>query len=126
MQGNQLRHDLNIIVGSGGNWSIPFFWGPFLRFVSGPILAIIYGFSYPAFYDLRDDPLQIIGFGVAHIALIIVGAGFVFPRWLNIFIPGPKKNDSNFKCAPNAIESAIEAHVRDSIESGESGSVPEK
>jgi len=47
MQGNQLRRDLNVIVGTGKNWKIPVFWGPLLRYISAPILAIVFSFSYP-------------------------------------------------------------------------------
>ncbi|CAI4210783.1 unnamed protein product [Parascedosporium putredinis] len=55
------------------------FYSPLLRYIAGPILAIVFGFSYPAFYKLRYDPLHILGFAVGHIALIIVAFGFIVP-----------------------------------------------
>lgn len=93
MQGNQLRRDLNVIVGKGNNWNIPHFWPFLLRYVSAPILAIIYSFAYPAFYQLRYDPLHIIGFAFAHFSLIIVTLGLIVPRWFNVFVPLERRRD---------------------------------
>lgn len=76
-----------MIVGQGRNWKIPAFWPILLRYISAPILAIIYGFAYPAFYQLRYDPLHIAGFTLAHFALVIILSGLIIPRWYNIFIP---------------------------------------
>jgi solute carrier family 6 GABA transporter-like protein 1 len=91
--GNQLRHDLNQIVGQGKNWSLPVFWAPMIRYIAAPILAIVFSFSYPGFYELRNDPLHIMGFGVAHIALILIFAGFMLPRWFNVMIPPQRRGE---------------------------------
>jgi len=95
---NQLRRDLNIIVAVGKNWSIPLVWGPVLRYISAPILAIIASFSYPDFYARgRMDPLHIFGFTVAHIGFFLVVVGLVLPRALDIFVR-PERRDT-FKVA---------------------------
>lgn len=111
LKGNQLRRDLNVIIGSGKNWNIPTFWPVLLRYVSGPILAIVYGFSYPAFYKLRYDPLHILGFGVGHIALLIIFGSFIFPRWYDLFIPAKRQNEGKLGYAPNVTIGADEAQA---------------
>lgn len=94
-QGNQLRTDLNSIVGQGKNWSIPSWWAVLLRYVSAPILSIVYAFSYPAFYQLRYDPLHILGFGVAHIALLLIFGGLLLPRWFDVFVPPQRRAEGH-------------------------------
>ena len=64
-----------------------------IRYIAAPILAIVYSFSYPGFYELRNDPLHIMGFAVAHIALIIIFAGFMLPRWFNVLIPAERRGE---------------------------------
>lgn len=80
-------------MGQGGNWSIPVFWAPTLRYVAAPALAIVYGFSYPNFYQLRNDPLHVLGFGVGHIGVMIVIAGFIVPKWFDVFIPPSRRGE---------------------------------
>ncbi|KAK1464917.1 Sodium:neurotransmitter symporter family protein, partial [Colletotrichum paranaense] len=109
--GNQLRRDLNVVIGSGKNWNIPTFWPVLLRYISGPILAIVYGFSYPSFYELRYDPLHILGFAVGHVALILILAGFIVPRWFNVFIPVHRRNEGKMAYAPNVTIGADEAQA---------------
>ncbi|KAL0061033.1 hypothetical protein AAF712_012154 [Marasmius tenuissimus] len=91
--GNQLRRDLNAVVGSGRNWSIPVFWPLLLRYISGPILAIIFSFAYPEFYLLRYDPLMITGFILAHIILLLVVVGFVVPKYYDFFVPPHRRSE---------------------------------
>ncbi|KAF2660352.1 SNF-domain-containing protein [Lophiostoma macrostomum CBS 122681] len=85
--GNQLRRDLNVIVGQGRNWKIPSFMPFLLRYISGPVLAIIYSFAYPEFHTLRYDPMMIAGFILAHITMLVVILGFTIPRYYDVFIP---------------------------------------
>jgi solute carrier family 6 GABA transporter-like protein 1 len=47
--GNQLRRDLNLILGLGKYWKLPFFWAPLLRDITGPVLALVFSFAYPGF-----------------------------------------------------------------------------
>lgn len=118
MQGNQLRRDLNVIVGSGKNWSIPSFWGPLVKYISGPALAIVYSFSYPAFYaEGRFDPLHIFGFAVAHIALILIFGGMFVPRWFNILIPTHRRGEGKFDYAPCVLHNTLDAEIANNMES---------
>jgi solute carrier family 6 GABA transporter-like protein 1 len=90
----QLRSDLNVIVGVGKNWNIPVFWGPILRYVSAPILAIVASFSYPDFYNnFRMNPLYIFGFAISHIAFALALLAFIVPRSLDVFVVPARRND---------------------------------
>ncbi|TDZ38044.1 Sodium- and chloride-dependent GABA transporter 1 [Colletotrichum spinosum] len=109
--GNQLRRDLNVVIGQGKNWNIPVWWPFLLRYISGPILAIVYGFSYPAFYQVRYDPLHILGFGVGHIALVLIFSGFFAPRWYNILIPARRMNEGKLAYAPLVTVGADDAQA---------------
>jgi solute carrier family 6 GABA transporter-like protein 1 len=90
-QGNQLRRDLNIIVGTGRNWRIPSFLPVLLCYVSGPILAIVFSFAFPDFHLYRYDPLYITGFILSIIGLCIMLAGFIAPRYYEVFIPTSRR-----------------------------------
>lgn len=96
-----MRRDLNEIVGQGKNWRISVIWAPLIRYVAAPILAIVYSFSYPAFYELRYDPLHILGFGVGHIVLLLIASGFVLPRWYDPLIPPTRRGDGKIDVGPN-------------------------
>lgn len=91
--GNQLRRDLNLVVGVGKNWSIPSFLPVLLRYVSGPTLAIIFSFAYPEFHTLRYDPMMIAGFILAHLCLLMIVVGFVAPRYYDCFVPPARRNE---------------------------------
>ena len=95
LQMNQLRRDLNLIVATGKNWAIPVIWGPVLRYISAPILAIIVSFSYPDFYARgRMDPLHIAGFSFAHVSFVLVVVALVFPRSLDVFVKRERRDDA--------------------------------
>jgi hypothetical protein len=79
-QGNQLRRDLNLIVGTGKNWRIPVFMPVLLRYISGPVLAIILSFAVPEFHSLRYDPLMVLGFIASILAIVGILLGFAVPR----------------------------------------------
>ncbi|KAH7076472.1 hypothetical protein BKA63DRAFT_283333 [Paraphoma chrysanthemicola] len=85
--GNQIRRDLNLIVGQGKNWKIPFFLPFLLRYISGPALAIVFSFAFPEFHTLRYDPMMITGFILSILTIIVVLVGFVMPRYYDAFIP---------------------------------------
>ncbi|KAI8952846.1 hypothetical protein F4801DRAFT_190398 [Xylaria longipes] len=95
--GNQLRRDLNCVVGVGKNWRIPSFLPVLLRYVSGPTLAIIFSFAYPEFYTLRYDPLMITGFTLAHFLLVLILVGFIMPRYYDVFIPPSRQGEGTGK-----------------------------
>ncbi|EER44815.1 creatine transporter [Histoplasma capsulatum H143] len=89
--GNQLTRDLNIVVATGKNWRIPVYWGPVLKYISAPILAIIVGFAYPMFQKLRNDPLHIFAFSIANIVMLLVVLGLVVPRSLSVLLPADRR-----------------------------------
>ncbi|KAF3046532.1 hypothetical protein E8E12_010640 [Didymella heteroderae] len=91
--GNQLRRDLNVIVGQGKNWKIPAFLPFLLRYISGPVLAIIFSFAYPEFHTLRYDPMYITGFILANLAMVVVILGFTIPRYYDAFIPYERRGE---------------------------------
>jgi solute carrier family 6 GABA transporter-like protein 1 len=90
--GNQLRRDLNQIVGRGANWKIPVFWPVLLRYVSGPVLAIIFSFAFPEFHLLRYDPMMIAGFILSMLVLTAVAVGCVLPRYLAPLLPMERRD----------------------------------
>ncbi|PGH16193.1 hypothetical protein AJ79_01960 [Helicocarpus griseus UAMH5409] len=92
--GNQLRRDLNLVVASRkGNWRIPLFWPILLRYISAPILAIIFSFAYPEFHTLRYDPLMISGFILAHLGMFVILLGLIMPRYYDVFIPLHRRSE---------------------------------
>jgi solute carrier family 6 GABA transporter-like protein 1 len=74
-------------VGQGKNWKIPPFLPFLLRYISGPVLAIIFSFAFPEFHTLRYDPMMITGFILSILTIIVVLIGFVMPRYYDAFIP---------------------------------------
>ncbi|KAF7192471.1 Sodium- and chloride-dependent GABA transporter 1 [Pseudocercospora fuligena] len=92
--GNQLRRDLNLVVGRGKNWKIPVFWPVLLRYISGPVLAIIFSFAFPEFHRLRYDPMMITGFILSMLGLSAIVFGCVFPRYMATLVPTERREDS--------------------------------
>ena len=88
-----MRKDLNVVVGGGRNWNIPAFLPVLLRYVSGPILSIIFSFAYPEFYTLRYDPMMVAGFILAHILMLFIIIGFIMPRYYNPLIPAHRRDE---------------------------------
>jgi hypothetical protein len=86
-------------VGTGKNWKIPVFMPVLLRYISGPVLAIILSFAVPEFHSLRYDPLMILGFIASISAIFLMLIGFFFPR--KVFCPG-KKNPINMLMIPDS------------------------
>lgn len=58
-----------------------------LRYISGPVLAIIFSFAFPEFHTLRYDPMMVAGFILSILGISIMLVGFVMPRYYNIFVP---------------------------------------
>ncbi|PVI07961.1 putative sodium/chloride dependent neurotransmitter transporter [Periconia macrospinosa] len=118
-QGCQLSFDLNIVVAAGNNWKIPIFWGPLLRYISVPILAIILGFSYPTFHSRRMDPLQTIGFFIANLTMLFVAIGFTFPRFFHPWVPVEKRGEGHIPFSPNVPTAVVDVSVGRVVEGGE-------
>lgn len=88
-----------------------------MRYISAPILAIIFSFAYPSFYLLRYDPLHILGFTLAHVCLLVIGLGVILPRWFDVFLPPHRLNDGKVDTIPNVDQSAIDAE-QEALEEG--------
>lgn len=124
-QGQQLRRDLNVTVASGKNWALPWFWPLCLRYVSGPVLAIVFSFAYPAFRPLRNDPLTVFGFAVAHFAVLTIVSTLIFPRWMAPLIPSERREEGNRSYAPQVILGSEDIRVSVGVEAGSRDSYPE-
>ncbi|KAL5462919.1 hypothetical protein PMIN06_001380 [Paraphaeosphaeria minitans] len=98
--GNQIRRDLNLIVGVGKNWKIPSFLPILLRYISGPVLAIIFSFAYPEFHTLRYDPMMITGFIIAHLTMLLVIIGYALPRYYDALIPVERRGEGTELTTP--------------------------
>jgi len=121
-QGNQLRRDLNIVVGSGKNWKIPSFMPVLLRYVSGPVLAIIFSFAFPEFHSLRYDPMMITGFILSILGMVGVLLGFVMPRYYDAFIPIERRDEDMQKTVLDEPMEQIDAiSISNSDDGGEGG-----
>ncbi|CAI6336661.1 unnamed protein product [Periconia digitata] len=114
--GNQLRHDLNSVIGGGKNWSLPAIWAPLLRYFSGPILAVILSLAYPAFEGLKNDPLHVMGFVIGHFLLVWIIVGFVMPSWLDPFIVPERRDDWKQPLAPGLLRDTTEGEIASSME----------
>lgn len=94
----------------GKNWKIPIFWGPLLRYISVPILAIILSFSYPSFNAVRHDPCHIVGFVVANMTMVFVAVGWLLPKFYDPFVPIEKRGEGHLDFAPNKSIAVIEVY----------------
>ncbi|KAH7353238.1 hypothetical protein B0T11DRAFT_116102 [Plectosphaerella cucumerina] len=116
--GEQLRRDLNVIVGCGKNWNIPFFWGILIKYISAPVLAMVFSFSYTGFDEYMKDPLHILGFFVGHCVIIIIGGSFIVPRWYNALIPAHRQNEGKIPYGPCVTQGTLDAELADAAEVG--------
>lgn len=102
-------------MGQGKNWKIPFFLPFLLRYISGPVLAIIFSFAFPEFHRLRYDPMMISGFILSILALTAMLFGFIMPRYLDALVPDHRKMEGMEATRPNEdkIEQIIEVVDRE-------------
>ncbi|KAL6711870.1 hypothetical protein ACN47E_002913 [Coniothyrium glycines] len=119
--GNQLRRDLNVIVGQGKNWKIPVFLPILLRYLSGPVLAIIFSFAFPEFHTLRYDPMMIAGFILSILTMVVVLAGFVMPRYYDAFIPVHRRSEGTEPTVAMETKSELAGKPIGDIVNAESG-----
>ncbi|KAK0383257.1 hypothetical protein NLU13_9170 [Sarocladium strictum] len=116
--GNQLRHDLNSVIGIDKNWTLPSAWPVLLRYVTGPILAVILSLAYPAFEEVYDDPMHILGFIIGHFLLVWVVVFFFFPQWLDVFIIPERRDDWKQPIAPGVLRDTTEGIMAEGMETG--------
>ena len=106
------------MIGGGSNWALPAVWAPCLRYITGPILAIILSLAYPAFETVYDDPLHIMGFIVGHFLLVWCVAGFLMPRWLDAFIIEERRDDWKQPLAPCLLRDTTDGEIAANMEAG--------
>ncbi|KAL8868936.1 MAG: hypothetical protein Q9174_004651 [Haloplaca sp. 1 TL-2023] len=116
--GEQLRRDLNVIVAAGKNWSIPVFWSPMIRYISSPILFIVYSLAYPEFWTLRNDPVYVFGFILSHFCLIFAVVALLLPRYYDVFVPRHRLDDGKRIAAPCVTANVLEGEGQDQAEKG--------
>lgn len=66
-----------------------------LRYVSSPVLAMVFSFAFPEFHTLRYDPMMIAGFIISIFTLIAMLVGFVMPRYYDAFIPIHRRGEGD-------------------------------
>lgn len=96
-----------------------FYWGFLIRYCSAPILAIVFSLGYPAFAAVRYDPLQIFGFIVGHLSMLIIAFGLVFPRMMDVFIPAERRGEGEIPFPPNLAVASAELSIGQRLEVGE-------
>ena len=98
-----------------------------LRYISGPVLAIIFSFAFPEFHTLRYDPMMIAGFILSILGMVAMLLGFVMPRYYDVFIPVDRRDEGVQKTVLNEPTSRFdeqEQYVGHSdVDGGESGSL---
>jgi solute carrier family 6 (neurotransmitter transporter, GABA) member 1 len=119
-QGNQLRRDLNITVApdGSGNWRLPIYWPIVLRYVSAPVLCIVFSFGYPVFIAVRNDPLHIFGFTCAHLVVVTVIFAYIVPRSLDVLVPAKRHEEGVRQYAPQVLCGLDDIRVSQGIEAG--------
>lgn len=74
---------------------------PFLlRYLSGPVLAIIFSFAFPEFHTLRYDPMMIAGFILSILTVIAILLGLIMPRYYDAFVPVHRRSEGTEPTAP--------------------------
>jgi solute carrier family 6 (neurotransmitter transporter, GABA) member 1 len=89
-----------------------------LRYITGPILAIILSLAYPAFETVYDDPLHILGFIIGHFLLVWCVVGFLLPRWLDAFIIEERRDDWKQPMAPCLLRDTTDGQIASNMEAG--------
>lgn len=60
---------------------------------------------------MRGDPLQIFGFMVAHMIVLVVLVCFIIPKSLNIFVPPERRDEGNRQYAPRTVLGKDDANI---------------
>lgn len=81
---------------------------PFLlRYLSGPVLAIIFSFAFPEFHTLRYDPMMIAGFILSILTVIVILIGLVMPRYYDAFVPVHRRSEGAEPTVPMQIKGEL-------------------
>jgi solute carrier family 6 GABA transporter-like protein 1 len=110
-----------VIVGQGKNWKIPPFMPFLLRYISGPVLAIIFSFAFPEFHTLRYDPMMIAGFILSILTIVVILAGCVMPRYYDAFIPIERRGEGTEPTTAMDIKGEVSGMTMSQMANAESG-----
>lgn len=91
-QADQLRKDLNASICTSGAWEIPLIWAYTMKFITGPITALIGAFSIGKFADVGTDVTRILGSLTGAALILFVIVGILMPRFFDIFLPPGEQN----------------------------------
>jgi solute carrier family 6 GABA transporter-like protein 1 len=95
---------------------------PFLlRYLSGPVLAIIFSFAFPEFHTLRYDPMMIAGFILSIITIVVVLLGLVMPRYYDAFIPVHRRSEGTEPTIPTQTKGELAGRPIAEVASAEQG-----
>jgi solute carrier family 6 GABA transporter-like protein 1 len=100
-----------VIVGQGRNWKIPAFLPFLLRYLSGPVLAIILSFAFPEFHSLRYDPMMIAGFILSILGVTMMIMGLILPRYFVVFIPKHRRAEGTEVTYANELKKDVDVSV---------------
>ncbi|KAG9381094.1 solute carrier family 6 protein [Pyrenophora tritici-repentis] len=94
-----------------------------MKYISGPILAIVLSFAYPKFTKTHMyDPIMIYGFSITHLVVPTIVLGILMPPWFNWIIPSEKIALGEKPVAP--METIDNSNEIFRLGSEESGSTP--
>jgi solute carrier family 6 GABA transporter-like protein 1 len=79
-----------------------------LRYISGPVLAIIFSFAFPEFHSLRYDPMMITGFILSILTIVVVLVGFVMPRYYDAFVPVERRGEGMEKTTAMEVKGEVD------------------
>lgn len=55
------------------------------------------------FYGLRNDPVYVFGFSIAHIVIACVLLAFLFPRWAKVIVPYERRHEGQKPVATGIV-----------------------
>ena len=76
----------------------------------------MYSFGYPSFYAVRDDPLQIMAFIIAHMVVLMILLTYIMPRALNFMIPSDRQDEGQRAYAPQVLLGKEDDRVNEGVE----------
>jgi hypothetical protein len=68
---------------------------------------------------VRYDPLQIFGFIVGHLCMVIIAFGLVFPRMMDVFVPIERRGEGEIPFSPNLAVASADLSIGQRLEVGE-------
>jgi solute carrier family 6 (neurotransmitter transporter, GABA) member 1 len=108
-----------VTVAADGGWDLPVAWPIVLRYITSPILAIVFSFAYPSFAAVNNDPLHIFAFGLMHLVMLFIGLGFALPRFFDVFVPADRRGENELTYAPRVLMGTLKGERERAAENGD-------